>query len=664
MADEKEQPRVGAAPPSLTTGYNQTYIVRKRTREAAEAKFASKLDEDDDSKGGDREVFFRCGNWCYSGSVYLGHEDITLRDMPRIIPLLQRQQNKLSYTCNAQRVPSSSSYNAPMTHMAAATEYVAQQICSDSTVADLDRWAKVFPWIEDETQPSYFELVMAEVPPALRNVSAMASKTYARGLVLITLYFEGAYFLVVKDGTGDQPLLDVRFPDVSQHGQGLSITLDPELLEAAAVENGADLFTKLTLWQSLGQDIRPLMPMKRNPNEVYDISSNKYMQTYCVLHDDTGKVTAAGEPAMRKAMFRFGSWCYSGQVQLVNKLSLGDIPHVIPALRAQQSRLQFQCDVSQMPRDNVYTPPLAKMVQLFNLLTELVLDAEEVLSALLERMGSMGLADTLSSWLNGDSGQSFFEFSFSREGDTERAFRDVELITSKVYDARGFIFILILYQDALYLVMTEGVAEQPLLDSNFPDVSKKGRGYQIRAFPEGHDDWPELRKVSIWQTTEAMKADMETAMAKAEELRATLGDDLADGAKSAEEKRAHLTEVEFQRAEGKYVDSPRASRDLGTGPELEAGAEAGPDAAAGAKAPAAKATAKPVALAKPSAKAGLKPLSHGGSNKIALPHHLPADDGLASKLAEIRRRMGDESGDAAPWDRSGRPLGFPGDKKL
>lgn len=45
---------------------------------------------------------------------------------------------------------------------------------------------------------------------------------------------------------------------------------------------------------------------------------------------------------------RFGSWCYSGTVQLTPALALVDIPHVIPALRMQQSKLDFMCDVSQV----------------------------------------------------------------------------------------------------------------------------------------------------------------------------------------------------------------------------------------------------------------------------------------------------------------------------
>lgn len=53
--------------------------------------------------------------------------------------------------------------------------------------------------------------------------------------------------------------------------------------------------------------------------------------------------------------------------------------------------------------------------------------------------------------------------------------------------------------------MLDSDGENPLLDSRFPDVSGKGRGYQIHAFPAGTEDWPSLRKVSVWQTVGALE---------------------------------------------------------------------------------------------------------------------------------------------------------------
>ena len=40
--------------------------------------------------------------------------------------------------------------------------------------------------------------------------------------------------------------------------------------------------------------------------------------------------------------------------------------------------------------------------------------AEDVLSKLVERLGAMGLGDSIATWLDGDPTQSFFEFTVSQ----------------------------------------------------------------------------------------------------------------------------------------------------------------------------------------------------------------------------------------------------------
>jgi hypothetical protein len=57
----------------------------------------------------------------------------------------------------------------------------------------------------------------------------------------------------------------------------------------------------------------------------------------------------------------------------------------------------------------------------------------------------------------------------------------------------------------VYVSVLDGSSENPLLDSRFPDVSGKGRGYQIQAYNEGIPDWPSLRKISVWQTVGALE---------------------------------------------------------------------------------------------------------------------------------------------------------------
>lgn len=58
----------------------------------------------------------------------------------------------------------------------------------------------------------------------------------------------------------------------------------------------------------------------------------------------------------------------------------------------------------------------------------------------------------------------------------------------------------------MYVSLLENNGEAPLLDSRFPDVSGKGRGYQLQSYNAGdYEDWPTLRKVSIWQTVNALE---------------------------------------------------------------------------------------------------------------------------------------------------------------
>lgn len=60
-------------------------------------------------------------------------------------------------------------------------------------------------------------------------------------------------------------------------------------------------------------------------------------------------------------------------------------------------------------------------------------------------------------------------------------------------------------QNTVYVTIGDASKENPLLDSRFPDVSGKGRGYQVQAYPQGSDVWPALRKVSVWQTVGALE---------------------------------------------------------------------------------------------------------------------------------------------------------------
>ena len=72
-----------------------------------------------------------------------------------------------------------------------------------------------------------------------RDIELIASKTYIREVVLIIIYSEGSFFVTLSAGVGDQPLLDMSFPDVSSRGRGYQIA-----------QYNHSVYRKLSLWQS------------------------------------------------------------------------------------------------------------------------------------------------------------------------------------------------------------------------------------------------------------------------------------------------------------------------------------------------------------------------------------------------------------------------------
>lgn len=64
-------------------GYNQTYVLYKQAPHSGPSPF--------------RSVFFRCGNFCYTGHLDTGTTSPSLASLPSIVPTLQTQQTKLAY---------------------------------------------------------------------------------------------------------------------------------------------------------------------------------------------------------------------------------------------------------------------------------------------------------------------------------------------------------------------------------------------------------------------------------------------------------------------------------------------------------------------------------------------------------------------------------------
>ena len=452
--------------------------------------------ENNSSLPTDREVFFRCGNWCYKGLIQFNDLQVSTADLPLLIPVLQRQQASLRYYCNSKSVPDDSEYNLPMKFLYDMTDFISTQLVSEDVERELNKMSSLFTWIKEDSANTYFELTLTDVPEYMNSIALIASKTYTRGLIIVSIYHDGSVYFVLNDGEGDQHLLDVRFPNVCNHGQGLHLKVYNE---------GRDCWKKLTLWHVVGDTN---LAKKTYPKiKTISVANQQYEQTYCILKSTWDENTPILS-VHHDVLFRFGSWCYSGRVQLTEQIKLMDIPYVIPALRMQQNRLEYLCDVNHVPTTSPFAGALEYMQQIAPKIGDHIVNSEETLKSLIDRLNSMGLGESVSNWLEGDSSNSFFEFKIHPDNELINRFKNVELVVSKSYYASGIITITIVFQHNIYVTVLDSKGENPLLDSKFPDVSGKGRGYQLDNFgDDGHEDWSNLKTVYIWQTISALETE-------------------------------------------------------------------------------------------------------------------------------------------------------------
>lgn len=127
-----------------------------------------------------------------------------------------------------------------------------------------------------------------------------------------------------------------------------------------------------------------------------------------------------------------------------------DVPYVIPALRMQQSKLSFLCDAAHIPEGNEFANALKHMQSIQPLIYAEIAASETTLVSLLERLCSMGVGDSVARWLQGDAGNSFFEFKVEPDEELtrqiiqsshtpfvikHRIFRNIELLATKSYSA-------------------------------------------------------------------------------------------------------------------------------------------------------------------------------------------------------------------------------------
>ena len=99
-------------------------------------------------------------------------------------------------------VPPSSEFAAPIKFLEEANEFIGAQVTSDEVDKELKKMSSMFPWINEDDASTYFELTLGNVPEYMESMSMVASKTYTRGLIIISVYFDYTIYFLVQSGEG------------------------------------------------------------------------------------------------------------------------------------------------------------------------------------------------------------------------------------------------------------------------------------------------------------------------------------------------------------------------------------------------------------------------------------------------------------------------------
>ncbi len=455
------------------------------------------------------------------------------------------------------------------------------------------------------------------------------------------------------------------------------------------------IFTKLMVWEATG--LVPDPALGRAPGQAAaagtgrrsggteDLQGEGYSQVYCVMKPDG---VAKGN-TRRRALFRFGNWCYGGEVDFgVPQLNLGDVPDVLPTLQKQQGNLAYLCEIAKFPSDSPFAPVLAGYKASTEFLTATMLSVEEQLTALAEQ--------GLTAWLNEDWSASFFELAY----EIPEELADVEVIASKQYTSVGVVLHCVWFAGSLYCVLADAKDDQPLLDVAFPDVTARCRGVQVKSFSEADldgasKDLPTPKRLSVWEGRRRGVPGVgwgTVAAVKEDQFRSMMGgDSVADGIREAARKRA-----EREAAAGSSASTHSASAGAsasaeqdGKTPEVASaaavqssaaaeGKEAEPAAAVAAGGGGGKeaeeedeeATGASAGASLAAASSTLSPVKGGGSAGFRVggakaPHHLPAMGGQGRLRQLGPAKLGALGGGqaSAPWGADGRPvLGSPSKK--
>lgn len=447
--------------------------------------------------------------------------------LPKLLQQMQAVQSDMTFFSEYASVPEGSEQGILLATLEKAMDFIIDEIMGaesrlEDALAEND-------WVDAESSNLYFEFETRE-DYRMHTADVVISKRYIKAVMITVVYYEQKFLVTLGDAEKEQPLVDTLFPHVSGRRRGFQI---------CAYDHR--VFTKFSLWQADDTGSKPSGPAPPDePIPTVDITGDGYTQTYIVMKP---KHLAEGS-TRRDVFFRFGSWCYAGQVDLgVEALHLGDVPEALPALQRQQSALSFMCESAAVPMSSPYAMILASYGGALSFFQQEIIASEAKLS----EMAELGVT----AWIEEDWGAAFFELAL-RSGST---FADVEMVAGKTYE-RGIVLHSVLFNNSLYAVLADADDDQPLLDVAFPDVTARCRGYQIKTYstPEGPGLVP--RRLSVWEGRRKGSAGVGWGASAALTTASILGQDVTKLKKTSPTKAGGAAGDSKAADEDGKVDSP------------------------------------------------------------------------------------------------------------
>ncbi|GBG30978.1 Hypothetical Protein FCC1311_071992 [Hondaea fermentalgiana] len=476
-----------------------------------------------------RRVVVQRVNEVYSGLLKFGDEELTVRDVQSSLAKLQRKRSSLALWCARRDLPKDSPFQEVAEMLDDTAAALRDEITDSAEILEEMSQYGMTAWIDEEgnENKSYFELQAQ--PDHLNDVELACAKLFVGDLKLHVIFLQGSYYCTVADATAtEQDLEDTKFPDISSRGSGFQIK---------HYESG--LYRKFAIWQTLDEtalNMRNILrerarrsvegkaeeksaPVEEHLHDedddeeeghIEDVEhrssesiahidddylwgkskeafGGSYTQTYLMLKGTDGSTA-------RRALFRYGNWCYGGVLQMDQEVTLHEMPHVLRKFQRQQGLLAYWFEVQKLPDGLPFTAPMKHFAMTSAFLEEELAKAEGTLTKITEYHKSKGIEP----WVDQENGRQFFELEST--GD-QPFYDDVEFMASKTY-YHGVVVITIYFQGSFYLTLSPSVGDQPLLDMSFPDVESRGRALQIATY--SHHEYSKLllweSQRSVWET--------------------------------------------------------------------------------------------------------------------------------------------------------------------